>query len=416
MIGDRRSRNYVEARLPGVSACLPSAQCLLDLEVRLPFQRLSLNVTDRKDFYHQLMVTKSRAETNGLYPFISLEDVKGTKAFERWCLSNKGQRAYDRLKEGDYLGERPRKKKAAHKMPSAFQACFASIPQGDHLGVEIATESHRNYLISKGLLQEEEEVRSGLPYLGQKVASGLVIDDFFSISVEDAANGRWPDEKSEWIDTAQAPQGIKQILLARKAYADAGLEGSPLKDLVDEEKGKIIGAEVDSSSLTRSLGLVLVAAPVRKRLALSYISLELAAKDTTSDALHACLIGGWVSAAMYRRPFMSILQKAYKIQMSEVDQERPKTVNLPRSVAEELTLLAVLCPLMASDVSAPLQPRCYATDSSDGKGAVVSAPVSEALSRALCRSGRKKASYARMLSRSEAILKNIDEMYEERPR
>ena len=113
---------------------------------------------------------------------------------------------------------------------------------------------------------------------------------------------------------------------------------------------------------------------------------------------------------------MSILQKAYKIQMSEVDQERPKTVNLPRSVAEELTLLAVLCPLMASDVSAPLQPRCYATDSSDGKGAVVSAPVSEALSRALCRSGRKKASYARMLSRSEAILKNIDEMYEERPR
>ncbi|CAK8990023.1 unnamed protein product [Durusdinium trenchii] len=239
-----------------------------------------------------------------------------------------------------------RKKKAAHKMPSAFQACFASIPQGDHLGVEIATESHRNYLISKGLLQEEEEVRSGLPYLGQKVASGLVIDDFFSISVEDAANGRWPDEKSEWIDTAQAPQGIKQILLARKAYADAGLEGSPLKDLVDEEKGKIIGAEVDSSSLTRSLGLVLVAAPVRKRLALSYISLELAAKDTTSDALHACLIGGWVSAAMYRRPFMSILQKAYKIQMSEVDQERPKTVNLPRSVAEELTLLAVLCPLM----------------------------------------------------------------------
>ena len=158
---------------------------------------------------------------------------------------------------------------------------------------------------------------------------------------------------------------------------------------------------------------MLVAAPVRKRLALAYISLELAAKDTTSDALHACLIGGWVSAAMYRRPFMSILQKAYKIQMSEVDQERPKTVKLPRSVAEELTLLAVLCPLMASDVSAPLQPRCYATDSSDGKGAVVSAPVSEALSRALCRSGRKKASYARMLSRSEAILKNIDEMYEE---
>lgn len=99
--------------------------------------------------------------------------------------------------------------------------------------------------------------------------------------------------------------------------------------------------------------------------------------------------------------------------MSEVDQENPKTVRLPRSIAEELTLLAVLCPLIASDISATMQSRRFATDSSDGKGAVVSAEISDSLARALCRSGRKKASYARMLSRTEAILKNIDAMYEE---
>lgn len=81
-----------------------------------------------------------------------------------------------------------------------------------------------------------------------------------------------------------------------------GLEGSPLKDLIDEEKGKIIGAEIDASLQTRSKGLVLVAAPVWKRLALAFISLELVARETTSDALHACLVGGWVSAAMYNPP------------------------------------------------------------------------------------------------------------------
>ena len=34
-------------------------------------------------------------------------------------------------------------------------------------------------------------------------------------------------------------------------------------------------------------------------------------RGPTTDALHACLVGGWTSALLYRRPFMSILQKVY---------------------------------------------------------------------------------------------------------
>ena len=48
MIGDRRSRNFVEGRLTIASSGLPSSQCLLELEVSAPAQRLSICCADRK--------------------------------------------------------------------------------------------------------------------------------------------------------------------------------------------------------------------------------------------------------------------------------------------------------------------------------------------------------------------------------
>lgn len=51
------------------------------------------------------------------------------------------------------------------------------------------------------------------------------------------------------------------LLAAGEAYERAGLLGSPLKDIVDEERACIMGAEIDASSTTRALGLVTIAAP-----------------------------------------------------------------------------------------------------------------------------------------------------------
>jgi hypothetical protein len=36
--------------------------------------------------------------------------------------------------------------KKQQRMPSLFQGCFASGPQGDHLGVEFAVDAHKNLL------------------------------------------------------------------------------------------------------------------------------------------------------------------------------------------------------------------------------------------------------------------------------
>ena len=58
-------------------------------------------------------------------------------------------------------------------------ACFGSVFQGDHLGVEIATDSHANLLVDAGLLHPLSRLRSDLPLADDLVAEGLVIEDFF---------------------------------------------------------------------------------------------------------------------------------------------------------------------------------------------------------------------------------------------
>lgn len=74
----------------------------------------------------------------------------------------------------------------------------------------------------------------------------------------------------------------------------------------------------------------------------------------------------------------------------------PRVLSLPRLVAQELVLLAVLCPLMATDLTASLSSTVFATDSSDKKGAFVAAEVPPDVARALWRSGRKKGGHTRL--------------------
>ncbi|CAK9024640.1 unnamed protein product [Durusdinium trenchii] len=353
MIGDRRSRNYVEGRLAGVSSGLPSAQCLFDLEVELPVQRISICASDRKDFYHQHGVPASRAKTNRLYPPLRISDLKGTKAFQAWALKRLGGNRYDRALEGDFLAFGGKKLKKA-------------VEGG---------------LVNACLLTAESELRADCPFYGSNLATGLVIDDYYAVSVEESSCPKW-DPSQAWTGGSQAAQLLQKATAAYEKVA-------------------------------RENGVVTVGAPVHKRLALAYVSLTLAKMRYTTDALHACLVGGWVNAVLYRRPAMSLLQEVYKIPLSEVSQDSPKVTRLSRGMAQELIMLSVLCPFFATDISTHIQERCYATDSSDAKGAVVSCEVPLNVARAMVRTGRKKTTYTRMLARHEAVLKKIDADFEE---
>ena len=223
-------------------AGLPTGQALLDLECRLPDQRISICASDRKDFYHQLRVHPKRAITNKLFPLLDITDLNGTQAFQKWCLRHDSKKKrYDRLREGDFLGRDPRQAKGGAP-PRLVHACFASVPQGDHLGVEFATESHRNFLYGHGLLDSSSELRSGKPFYGTDLATGLVIDDYYAVSFEYADCPLWrPREDVSALPSSKAAKRLKE---ANEAYTQAGLLGSPNKDITDEEKACIMGAEI----------------------------------------------------------------------------------------------------------------------------------------------------------------------------
>ena len=147
------------------------------------------------------------------------------------------------------------------------------------------------------------------------------------------------------------------------AYQAAELLGSPTTDVVGENERKLVGAYINSSERALSRKLCTVGAPAAKRIALSFITLASCSLSSTTDVLHLCLIGGWVSILTFRRPMMSIISKCYHlVHQNCVDPNVPKLVRLPRSPANQLALLACLVPLAFSDLGAEYFPAVFATD------------------------------------------------------
>ncbi len=405
LIGDRRGRNQLESSIPGPSRYLPSGPSLAVLEVP-PSSTVVICATDLKDYYHQLKISDRKARANAMWPPVPLSFLQSTRAYDVLLETYKSRKHWTREQKGDDLaalvGSGPTKDWRTKKLsPSTLvHACFNTVAQGDHLGVEIATDSHRGLLKSRGLLVEAEELVSSRPFAGHKVLQGLVIDDFFALSIEDEDVGFGGSIAKARFDLATA------------TYRQEGLKGSSHKDIIEAQKAKIAGAELDSTYETRKLGVVTLGCRVVKRLALAMVSQELVRLRATTDALHACLVGGWVSALMFRRPLMSVLFASHRlVDSSTLDSSCPKVIPLPRDVAQELLLLAILSPLMTSDLSVPLGDRVFCTDSSEAKGAVVSTKVSQTLSRFCWRSGAKKGGYAKLLTKQEALLHRLSSRF-----
>ena len=155
-IGDRRSQNFAEGRIPGPSRALPTAAELLQVQPRRFVDALTVSITDRRDFYHQFYVTSERASRNAVYPWFSASDFSNTKAFEvfrsSFCTRRRKQR---REEEGDYLLGRGRPRPLLVPEDGETIACFKALFQGDHLGVEIACDSHSALLETHGLLDDK---------------------------------------------------------------------------------------------------------------------------------------------------------------------------------------------------------------------------------------------------------------------
>eukprot|EP00435_Cladocopium_sp_Y103_P063603 s567_g25.t1 len=398
-IGDRRGQNSFECRVPGPSRNLPAGPDIMDLQVSLPSEKVVVVITDRKDYYHQLWATPARASTNAVGPPIHRDLVLDTSAYSAYILQAAMSKRSGREARGDDLHSfavHPGECATPECLPKDhLWVCFGSVLQGDHAGVEIATAAHEQWLQNYGLLSEESRLIASRCLRSPSSLQGLVIDDYFAASVE---------KREVSNDASEAARCYR---VSQQAYRDAELLGSPSKDVTGQNTGKLVGAFVNSSEEALRRGLCTVGAPAEKRIALSFLTLVLCGLSHTTDALHLCLVGGWVSILSYRRPMMSLLSKCYHlVNQNDLDQNNPKVIGLPRSVANELVLLAVLMPLAVSDLSAEYYDGIFSTDASNTKGAICVASVPARITAALWKSCRCKGSYTRILSPAEVVLRN----------
>ena len=399
-IGDRRAMNSQESRVRGPSSDLPAGCDLTSLLVNPLTESVVVSITDRSDFYHQFASSPSRAVSNTLGPSVPIALVSKTKAYESFLARASSRRVRERV--GDHLEDfRPSSILVPPEQGHIFVA-FNSVLQGDHAGVEIATESHSNLLRSQALLDSSCRLVASSPLMSFQEAQGLVIDDFFAVSIQ---------EKSLCPSLTKSAIAYQK---AQEAYNKNALEGSPEKDLIAQPEGRVIGAYLNGGHRATSRGLCTVAAPIEKRLGLSVLSLQVSQLTHTTDALHLCLLGGWSSILGYRRPLMSVLQESYHlVDMGSFDANHPSLVRLPRTVATELVTLSVLMPLAVSDIAVPLSEKVYCTDASLAKGAILETTLDEKVMKVLYRTTISKGAYSRMLSFPTSLLKSHDWSYEE---
>ena len=256
---------------------------------------------------------------------------------------------------------------------------FRSLYQGDHLGVEFATEAHSNLLRGADLLDESGRILAKRPLSREGPWQALVIDDFLCLSTEAPDTAPHDAVSAEKVRTAKA------------AYAASGVKGSDHKDVLGSRLFLAAGAQVDS---TEQAQLTLVSPPTGKLLALSTISLRAAALPAISAELASNLAGSWIAALMYRRCLFSVLDGFFGLGKTQASMQQGSPLRFfPRKEAQELVLLASLAPVVCTNISADFSDKLFCSDSSMSAGAFCSAPIEQDAAAALWLSTDKKGSY-----------------------
>ena len=343
LLFDRRRRNERERHLHGASRDLPHAACFLDIVLEAG-EHIEIDASDLECFYYTARVSDKRAARN-----VFGRPLPASKFAMCACYN-------------PALGNR------------LVVPALATLAMGDRNAVDFAQRGHRELLLRAGALDPGCEVHYGAPLPRSKTLHGVMIDDRVALSlVSSGAEG-----------TEARARATREWDAAMDAYAASCGKPVPEKALRRARAGRVWGAWLDGERGT-------LGGPPQRRAALATLTVRLAVCGWGTPALLRRLLGSWVFHLMFRRAAFSVLDAAFRFVHSRspgrdgTAPDETRVSRLPGEVRAELLAIALLSPLLVTDLRAPVAAQVWCADASPSAGAVVRADIPAGVARELWR-------------------------------
>ena len=272
-----------------------------------------------------------------------------------------------------------------HENCKGLLLCLSTLAMGDNLAVEIAQQSHLNVL--KFLchsMKGSETLRYRHPVPRGSFIELLAIDDHVGIQ-------RIPNNVP--VDSLHL-RDTEVFQLASQAYQSVGLVQHPRKQKRNLTQGTILGADFDGKRGR-------VSAPRSRIILLAVVSMALVHIGTCTRRLLNVIMGCWIHVILFRRPVFSVVNALFT---EGLDKKMDEVFCMSRQARNELQLLAILGPMIQSDLRVSHSKFMYCTDASPTGGAIVKSDIGAVATQELWRHTEQKGFYTRLQSPVSEIL------------
>ena len=331
-----------------------SASLLTQFELS-PAEFLAVSAEDLKDFYYFYKVNESRSRRNAIKCILHSSEIRSFRCFAQ----------------------------ASCSPSDRYVPCLATMAMGDRNAVEYGQQSHVRLGLDFGIFSTQDLItlRGRIPR-DQRFAVGIVIDDLIMLEkITSASSIHEPSPASIAADDMV------------KVYTQVGLKPNDAKRIRHSLKTDFWGAQLDGRR-------GLVAAQPQRVLPVTLITCQVARLGCGSKKLLEILAGAWTAIAQLRKRCMCLLDVIFdEISAHEYGEIFP----LSEQLVAELWSLAVLAPVMVTDLRAQTSGELSMVDASSGWKAEVSCELPESFAKELNRHALTKSIWARVLSPWKAL-------------
>lgn len=254
---------------------------------------------------------------------------------------------------------------------------------GDGNSVEFAMGAHMELLARAGGFGPDDALSYGRPTPAGKFITGVVVDDHAGLEVVQRHG-------PVWSPPAQGPDVFAR---SRAEYQKHGLTSHPAKAVRGAERATVWGMHLDGTT-----GVVTV--PRAKLLALCSATVRVVKLGFASVALLSSLTGLWVSAFVFTRRLLSLLDLIYECQRGRQPSD---ILRLSRELKAEMLVLVTLAPLSGKNLRKVWHSKTYVVDASLSKLAVCEADSPPGLGEVFDRFALRGPSWVRLLPRGSEV-------------